>query len=65
MQLDSRRRRKLVVCMVSAAQRLDMSCKLMPHAPSEVLCHAEDAKGERSRNRVIENELRDPSNFLE
>ena len=54
-----------MVCMISAAQRLDMSCKLMPHAPSEVLCHAEDAKGERSRNRVIENELRDPSNFLE
>ncbi|CAK0744806.1 hypothetical protein CVIRNUC_001575 [Coccomyxa viridis] len=26
---------------------------------------SEDAKGEKSRNRVIENELRDPSNFLE
>ena len=43
----------------------EMSGELMPHAPAEVLCHAEDAAGERSRNRVIEDELRDPSNFLE
>ena len=54
-----------MVRMASAAQRPDKSCKLMPHAPSEVLCRAEDAKGGRSKNRIIENELRDPSNFLE
>lgn len=49
-------------------QQLGIAQKItvpVQHAQLNMQCHAGGGSGDRSRKRAIEDELRDPSNFLE